>query len=79
MAKAKKAAVISDERLAEIRAGARRRGSWISGASLKPTCRCGVLRKPPGLAKHIDDDGLCVVHPDKPPQPYVPGYSAEDQ
>ncbi|MCX4912855.1 hypothetical protein [Streptomyces sp. NBC_00687] len=76
MAKAKKAAAISDERLAEIRAGAHERNT---AASLKPTCRCGVLRKPQGLAKYIDDDGLCVVHPDKPPQPYVPGYSAEDQ
>lgn len=39
-------------------------------------CRCGVPRKPPGLAKHVIDDGKCIVHPDKPPEPYVPGYAS---
>lgn len=36
-------------------------------------CRCGINRKPAGLAKHVQDDGLCIVHPDKPPQPWVRG------
>lgn len=36
-------------------------------------CRCGVPRKPPGIMKHVNDDGLCVVHPDKPPQPWTRG------
>jgi len=38
-----------------------------------PNCRCGVPRKPPGIMKHVDDDGLCVVHPDLPPQPWTRG------
>lgn len=36
-------------------------------------CRCGINRKPAGLAKHVEDDGLCIVHPEKPPQPWVRG------
>lgn len=36
-------------------------------------CRCGVDRKPPGLAKMVADDGLCTVHPDMPPQKWVRG------
>lgn len=40
-----------------------------------PNCRCGVPRKPPGIMKYVDDDGLCVVHPDKPPQPWTRGVS----
>lgn len=36
-------------------------------------CRCGVPRKPSGLAKHVEDDGLCVVHPDQPVQPWTRG------
>jgi hypothetical protein len=38
-----------------------------------PMCRCGIRRKPSGISKHVADDGLCIVHPDKPPEPYVPG------
>lgn len=36
-------------------------------------CRCGVARKPPGISAKVNDDGLCTVHPDKPPQPWVRG------
>jgi hypothetical protein len=36
-------------------------------------CRCGVPRKPPGIMKLVNDDGLCVVHPDKPPQRWTRG------
>lgn len=36
-------------------------------------CRCGVPRKAPGISKHVNDDGLCTVHPDRPPQPWVKG------
>lgn len=36
-------------------------------------CRCGVPRKPPGLAKHVADDGLCPVHPGQPPQRWSRG------
>ncbi len=36
-------------------------------------CRCGIPRKPAGISRHVDDDGLCVVHPDRPAQPYVRG------
>ena len=39
--------------------------------------RCGVPRKPPGISKHMDDDGLCVVHPDNPPQPWTRGAERE--
>lgn len=38
-------------------------------------CRCGVHRKPKGLAVHSADDGLCTVHPERQPQPYVRGAS----
>lgn len=38
-----------------------------------PNCRCGVPRKPPGIMRHVDDDGLCVVHPDALPQPWTRG------
>lgn len=36
-------------------------------------CRCGVPRKPSGISKHVNDDGLCTVHPDRPAQPWVRG------
>lgn len=36
-------------------------------------CRCGVPRKPSGIAKHVEDDGMCFVHPDAPPQPWARG------
>lgn len=36
-------------------------------------CRCGVHRKPSGLARHVIDDGKCTVHPDGVPEPYVRG------
>lgn len=70
---------ISPERLAEIKESARRPASEDAASirSLGPTCRCGVRRKPAGLAKHVIDDGLCVVHPERPPQPYVPGVGKE--
>lgn len=42
-------------------------------------CRCGVRRKPPGLAKHVTDDGLCMVHPDRPPQPWTRGAERYEQ
>lgn len=28
-----------------------------------PMCRCGLYRKPAGLAKHVVDDGSCPTHP----------------
>ncbi len=42
-------------------------------SSFGPMCRCGVPRKPPGISKYINDDGLCTVHPDRPAQPWVRG------
>jgi hypothetical protein len=36
-------------------------------------CRCGVPRKPAGISRHVADDGLCTVHPDRPAQPWVLG------
>ena len=38
-------------------------------------CRCGVPRKASGISKHVNDDGLCTVHPDRSPQPWVEGVS----
>jgi hypothetical protein len=38
-----------------------------------PMCRCGVPRKPPGISKHVNDDGRCTVHPDREPQPWTRG------
>jgi hypothetical protein len=68
---------LSEERKAEIRASAdeTRGRSMFDGETpgFGPQCRCGVPRKPPGLAKHVQDDGMCVVHPDKPPQPWTRG------
>lgn len=42
-------------------------------------CRCGIHRKPPGLAKHVADDGTCPAHPDGPPQPWVRGAESHGQ
>lgn len=69
---------VDDDRLKEIRMSiaARHGKSMFEGAENRlfgPTCRCGIYRKPPGLAKHVIDDGLCTVHPEVAPQPYVPG------
>lgn len=36
-------------------------------------CRCGVPRKPGNISKHVNDDGLCIVHPDQPVQPWTRG------
>lgn len=47
-------------------------------ASHGPQCRCGVPRKPPGISRHVNDDGLCVVHPDRPPQPWTRGAESYD-
>lgn len=77
---------ISDERIAEIRASAEasRGRSMFDPADGNTTdldrfhgamCRCGVDRKPPGISKHVNDDGLCTVHPDRPPQKWVRGVS----
>lgn len=41
-------------------------------------CRCGVPRKPPGISKHVDDDGLCFVHPEQPPQQWTRGAGHGD-
>lgn len=70
MAAKKKVTDLSPEVLAAIRADALSGQSWAAGG---PTCRCGVPRKPSGLSKHVNDDGKCTVHPNKPPEPYVPG------
>jgi hypothetical protein len=43
------------------------------GRKFGPNCRCGIHRKPPGLARHVADDGLCPVHPDREPQPWSRG------
>lgn len=43
------------------------------GVSHGPMCRCGVPRKPPGISKHVSDDGRCTVHPDRAPQPWTRG------
>lgn len=85
-AKKQDKAAISPERLEEIRlsALAGRHKSMFDDPTPDmdrfhgPTCRCGVRRKPPGLAKHVVDDGKCVIHTDKPPEPYVPGAGGID-
>jgi len=46
-------------------------------ASHGAMCRCGVPRKPAGISRHVNDDGLCTVHPDRPPQPWVLGADPE--
>lgn len=81
MAKSSKKAAISEERLKEIAASAHSgRGKSMFDNPTddmnrfhRSTCRCGVPRKPPGISKHVDDDGLCTVHPDRPPQPWTRG------
>lgn len=72
---------VSPERMEEIRASARsgRGKSMFADPTPEmdrlhgPMCRCGVHRKPSGLAKHVVDDGHCTIHPDKDPEPYVRG------
>lgn len=72
---------ISPERLEEIRASVRAGQGKSMFADPTPEmnrlhrsmCRCGVHRKPAGLAKHVVDDGKCTVHPDELPEPYVRG------
>jgi hypothetical protein len=68
---------VSDELKESIRASVEegRGRSMFDGApaSHGAMCRCGLARKPPGLALHVQDDGICVVHPDRPPQPWVRG------
>jgi hypothetical protein len=69
---------VSDETAARIRASVEKgRGKSMfpddpaEGMPMfGPQCRCGVPRKPPGA---VNDDGLCVVHPDRPPQPWTRG------
>ena len=41
-------------------------------------CRCGVHRKPPGLALHMADDGSCPVHPDREPERWSRGAERAD-
>lgn len=75
---------VSEERKAEIRASAEAtRGRSMFDPADGVTddldrfhgaqCRCGVPRKPPGISRHVNDDGLCVVHPEVPPQKWVRG------
>jgi len=63
------------ERIRESVAAGRRKSMFedVNPRMFGIQCRCGVRRKPPGLAKHVNDDGMCPVHPEKPAQPYVPG------
>lgn len=72
---------ITPERLEEIRASVR---SGVGRSMFAdptpemnrmhgPMCRCGVARKPSGLSRHAADDGRCTIHPEKRPEPYVPG------
>lgn len=75
---------VSPERMAEIRASveAGRGRSMFDDATEDmdrfhgPMCRCGVPRKPSGISRHVNDDGLCTVHPDRPPQPWVRGVGS---
>lgn len=79
--KKKSAGQLAPERVAEIRESvARGRGRSMFDDPTPdmdrfhgPMCRCGVPRKPSGISKHVDDDGLCTVHPDGAPQPWVRG------
>lgn len=73
---------ISDERKAEIAASAEAsRGKSMFDVEDSSNmdrfhgamCRCGVDRKPAGLARMVADDGLCTAHPNKPPQKWVRG------
>lgn len=78
---------VSVERKAEIRelADASRGRSMFPDDPEEPLpmfgaqCRCGVPRKPPGIMRHVDDDGRCVVHPDVPPQPWTRGAESHAQ
>lgn len=75
--KAELEAKAREEMIVRVRASveAGRGKSMFDGvtSSFGPMCRCGVYRKPPGLTRHVVDDGLCTVHPDKAAQPYVRG------
>lgn len=75
---------VSDARKEEIRlsAEATRGRSMFDPADGNTTdmdrfhgamCRCGVDRKPPGISRMVNDDGLCTVHPDVAPQKWVRG------
>lgn len=83
MAKTSKKQPVSAERLEEIRASvvAGRGKSMFDDPTPEmnrlhgPMCRCGVPRKPPGISRHVNDDGRCTVHSDQPPQPWVRGVS----
>jgi hypothetical protein len=74
---------VSQQRIEEIRQSARaRRGrSMFADPTPEmnrlhaPMCRCGVHRKPAGLSAHVQDDGKCTVHPDRPAEPYVRGVA----
>jgi hypothetical protein len=74
---------ISADRLAEIRLSVAESRGRSMFADPTPDmdrfhgamCRCGVHRKPKGLAVHSADDGMCTVHPERQPQPYVRGAS----
>lgn len=78
---------VSDELKASIRASAEagRGKSMFDGGDDSTDldrfhgamCRCGVPRKPPGLAKHMNDDGRCAVHPDAPPQRWTRGAEGQ--
>lgn len=61
------------QRIKESTEAGRGRSMFDDAAAFGPMCRCGVPRKPPGLAKYVKDDGMCVVHPDKPPQSWTRG------
>jgi hypothetical protein len=78
-----KKGAISPQRLAEIRQSveAGRGRSMFASPTPEmnrlhgPMCRCGVHRKPSGLAREVADDGRCTVHPDAPVEPYVRGVT----
>lgn len=71
---------LTDEVKASIRESTEegRGRSMFEDAEPAPMCRCGVPRKPPGVMRYVDDDGLCVVHPDKPPQPWTRGAESHE-
>lgn len=81
--KAELAAVAREEMILRVRRSvAEGRGkSMFDGApaSHGPQCRCGVPRKPPGISKHVNDDGMCIVHPEREPQPYVRGAESYEE
>lgn len=66
---------VPPDRVEEIRAGieATRGRSMFAGSAPAVQCRCGVPRKPPGISKYVNDDGKCLVHPDREPERYTRG------